>query len=165
MRKLFIAILATISLAACASDDSAFSSQDIMFAEMMIPHHEQALLMADIAFANTSNPEVLDLASRIRSAQGPEIELMKSWPGVDADSHMGHAMDGMLSDGEIADLKAATDEAFDRLFLEGMIKHHQGAIEMAEMVFDSANAEVSELAKSIIDSQQVEIAEMQALLR
>lgn len=152
-------------LASCSSSNSDFSTQDIMFAEMMIPHHEQAIVISDIALANTENSEVLDIAERIKAAQAPEIEEMKSWPGVDAGAHMGHMMDGMLSDDEIEALKGSTGAEFDQLFLAGMIKHHQGAIEMAEMVTDSKNAEVAALAKSIIEAQQAEISEMQALLR
>ncbi|MFM7776605.1 MAG: DUF305 domain-containing protein, partial [Actinomycetota bacterium] len=63
---------------------------------MMIPHHEQAIEMSELAFANTTNPDVLALAEQIRGAQEPEIELMKSWPGVDAMGHAGHTMAGML---------------------------------------------------------------------
>lgn len=135
-----------------------------MFAEMMIPHHEQAIVMSDIALTNTTNPEILKLAQEIKDAQAPEIAQMKSWDGVDASTHMGHTMMGMLEEQEIANLRAATGKEFDRLFLEGMIKHHEGAIDMAEMIDDSKNSEVAELGKAIIATQTAEIKYMQSLL-
>ncbi|MFM9141270.1 MAG: DUF305 domain-containing protein, partial [Actinomycetota bacterium] len=140
-----------------------YSSQDIMFAEMMIPHHQQAIEMSDLALKNSTNPEILALAQEIKDAQAPEIEQMKSW-GASSMAHMGHMMDGMLSDEEMSELAAARGGEFDRLFLEGMIKHHEGAIDMAEMVIDSKNAEVAALANSIIEAQRAEIATMKELL-
>jgi uncharacterized protein (DUF305 family) len=135
-----------------------------MFAEMMIPHHQQAIDMSDLALKNSTNPEVLALAQQIKDAQSPEIEQMKSW-GASSMAHMGHMMDGMLSDEEMSDLAAATGSRFDKLFLEGMIKHHEGAIEMAQMVTDSKNSEVAALAKVIIEAQQREILTMNELLK
>lgn len=157
---LFLALLIT----GCASEsNSGYSSQDIMFAEMMIPHHQQAIEMSDLALKNSTNPEVLALAQEIKDAQTPEIEQMKSW-GASSMAHMGHLMDGMLSDEELSDLAAATGSSFDKLFLEGMIKHHEGAIDMAEMVIDSKNSEVAALAKAIIEAQRAEISKMKELL-
>jgi uncharacterized protein (DUF305 family) len=155
-------------LTGCANgaenSDGAFSSQDIMFAEMMIPHHEQAIDMSELAFANTTNPDVLALAEQISGAQEPEIELMKSWPGVNSMGHAGHTMAGMLDQNEMEMMRNSTGADFDRLFLEGMIKHHEGAIEMAEMIIDSSNPEVAKLGSSIIASQEAEIKAMKALL-
>ena len=155
-------------LTGCANgaenSDGAFSSQDIMFAEMMIPHHEQAIEMSELAFANTTNPDVLALAEQISGAQEPEIELMKSWPGVNSMGHAGHTMAGMLDQNEMEMMRNSTGADFDRLFLEGMIKHHEGAIEMAEMIIDSSNPEVAKLGSSIIASQEAEIKAMKALL-
>ncbi|MGA0877056.1 MAG: DUF305 domain-containing protein, partial [Candidatus Nanopelagicaceae bacterium] len=91
-------------------------------------------------------------------------ELMKSWPGVDLDGHAGHTMMGMLDENELEMLRVTTGADFDRLFLEGMIKHHEGAIDMAEMINDSKNPEVAKLGKAIIESQSSEIAAMKALL-
>ena len=79
-------------------------------------------------------------------------------------SHSGHMMDGMLSDDEMTELREATGAEFDRLFLIGMIKHHEGAIDMAQMVTDSENEEVSTLANSIITGQRAEIERMKVLL-
>ena len=167
MKRISSLLFLLFALVGCASpsSNSGYSGQDIMFAEMMIPHHEQAITMSDLASSNSSNPAILELANRIKTAQAPEIEEMKSWPGVDASSHMGHQMNGMLSDDEIKELEESKGGEFDRLFLEGMIKHHQGAIDMAEMVVDSRNKEVAALASAIISAQRAEIAEMKSLLR
>jgi uncharacterized protein (DUF305 family) len=107
---------------------------------------------------------VLALATQIKNAQAPEIDQMKSWGGSHMGSHAGHMMDGMLTDEEMQMLSKAMGEEFDRLFLEGMIKHHEGAIEMAEMVVDSTNQEVSTLANAIIATQKEEIQRMKELL-
>lgn len=168
MKRLIAFVIGVILLAGCATNSqdasSTYSSQDIMFAEMMIPHHEQAIEMSEIAFKNTTNPDVLALSEQIRGAQEPEIEFMKSWPGVNSMGHMGHTMMGMLDDNEMEMLRVSTGADFDRLFLEGMIKHHEGAIDMAEMIVDSANPEVAKLGDSIIASQSAEIQAMKALL-
>ena len=151
MKKILLVLATLLALMGCsANSDSGYSSQDIMFAEMMIPHHQQAIEMSDLALQNSKNPEVLAIAQQIKDAQTPEIEEMKSW-GASSDAHMGHMMDGMLSDDEMADLRMASGPEFDRLFLEGMIKHHEGAIDMAEMVIDSKKADVAALAKAIIE--------------
>jgi len=167
MRKLALLILAAL-LSGCATGDSSntsFSADDRMFAAMMIPHHEQAIQMSELAFLNSTDPEILALANEIKAAQGPEIEQMKSWGSSMMGSHAGHMMDeGMLSDDEIAQLKDAKGAEFDRLFLEGMIKHHQGAIQMADMIIESANEEAALLGKNIVESQSAEIERMRQLL-
>lgn len=167
IRKFAFVFLSALLLTGCAETSetsSEFSNVDIMFAEMMIPHHEQAIVMSDIALTNSSAPEIQELAEEIRSAQAPEIDQMASWPGVNPMSHAGHMMDGMLSEAEIERLRLSSGAEFDRLFLEGMIEHHKGALDMAEMVLDSKNPEVATLAKKIVDAQTREIAEMEALL-
>jgi uncharacterized protein (DUF305 family) len=164
MKKVILLFLALLITGCASESNSGYSSQDIMFAEMMIPHHQQAIEMSDLALKNSTNPEVLALAQQIKDAQSPEIEQMKSW-GASSMAHMGHMMDGMLSDEEMSDLAAATGSRFDKLFLEGMIKHHEGAIEMAQMVTDSKNSEVAALAKVIIEAQQREILTMNELLK
>ena len=167
MRKLVLFILASL-LSGCATSDSSntsFSADDQMFAAMMIPHHEQAIQMSELALLNSTEPEILALANEIKAAQGPEIEQMKSWGSSMMGSHAGHMMDeGMLSDDEMAQLKDAKGAEFNRLFLEGMIKHHQGAIEMADMIIDSANEEAALLGKNIVESQSAEIERMRQLL-
>jgi uncharacterized protein (DUF305 family) len=167
MRRALLVVIGALLLSGCASSsqsNSEFSPSDINFAEMMIPHHEQAIEMSDIAFKNTTNPAVLQLAREIKNAQAPEIDLMKSWPGVKESTHAGHMMDGMLSDDELDALREASGTEFDRLFLQGMIKHHQGAIEMAMDVKDSKSKVVADLSAAIIKQQEIEIAAMNELL-
>ena len=150
-----------------SNSESRFSDDDVMFAQMMIPHHEQAIVMSDLALNISANPEILALATAIRSAQAPEIVQMKSWiDGDDSDSHAGHgmSMDGMLTESEIETLRNSTGATFDRLFIEGMIGHHEGAIEMVEIIDGSKNSEVKELAANIVSSQSAEITAMKELL-
>jgi uncharacterized protein (DUF305 family) len=167
MKRLSLIFIAALLLSGCATSspsNSKYSAEDIAFAEMMIPHHEQAMEMSEIALLNTTNPDVLLVAQQIKDAQSPEIELMKSWDGVKASTHAGHQMDGMLSDAEIAALRTAQGAEFDRLFLQGMIKHHEGAITMAQAVVNSENKEVADLAASIVNAQELEISKMKELL-
>jgi uncharacterized protein (DUF305 family) len=89
---------------------------------------------------------------------------MKGWDGVKESTHSGHLMDGMLSEGEISDLRDAKGNKFDLLFLKGMIKHHEGAIAMAQVVMNSKNKAVADLAASIINVQELEISTIKELL-
>ena len=148
------------------SIDSQYSKNEIMFAAMMIPHHEQAVTMSKLALTNTTNPQVLDLAQRIKAAQEPEIVQMNTWldGGYSMMGHDGHQMGGMLSDEELAKLETLKDKEFDQMFLESMIVHHEGAIQMTQMIVESSNKEVKTLADNIISSQTKEIAEMKELL-
>ena len=182
LRRYAIALVTVstlLTLAACASlqpnngtgsessASAAFSSDDVMFAQMMIPHHQQAVDMSGMAETRSTNPEVLALAQQISAAQLPEIEEMRGWlTRAGASMDMGHEMhmSGMLSDGQMTRLSTATGTEFDRLFLEGMISHHEGAIAMANMIIDSPNPEVAKLGSAIESSQTVEIADMQKLL-
>ena len=149
------------------NSSSQFSANDIMFAQMMIPHHQQAIEMSDLALSISKNQDILALAAQIKAAQAPEIKQMKSWLTAAGTSLMGAhgmAMEGMLSDSEIADLKNSTGSTFDRLFLEGMIGHHQGAITMVRMIENSKNDEARLLAKNIKESQSKEIELMRGYL-
>lgn len=183
-RRLVVAIsiasIAVTALAGCTvninapqgssqSETTDFSGMDIMFAQMMIPHHQQAVDMSTLAETNTENQVILDLAAQIKGAQAPEIEQMTAWlngagASIDMGHDMGHDMGGMLTDEQMEQLAAAKGDDFDRLYLEGMIEHHQGAIQMASMIKDSANAEARALAEAIISSQTAEIEYMQELL-
>jgi uncharacterized protein (DUF305 family) len=167
MKRVLLVLISALLLSGCATSspaNSEFSSDDIAFAEQMIPHHEQAIEMSEIALLNTTNTDVLQLAQEIKDAQSPEIELMKSWTGVKASTHAGHMMDGMLSQSELSELRQAKGKEFDRLFLQGMIKHHQGAIEMAQEVATSKNKDVANLSAVIIAAQKLEIDTMNELL-
>ena len=95
IKKVSLLLIGALILSGCAKSSqssSDFSSNDITFAEMMIPHHEQAIEMSELAFQNTSNSEVLKIAQEIGDSQSPEIELMKSWTGVKESTHAGHLM-------------------------------------------------------------------------
>ena len=147
---------------------SLFSGNDIMFAQMMIPHHQQAVDMGTLAETRASNPAVKVLAAKIKAEQAPEISQMKGWlNNANSGMDMGHdmGMDGMLSDSEFTSLKAATGTAFDKLYLEGMIGHHEGAIVMAKMVLNSKNSEVRALGEAIIASQTEQTKYMKELLK
>lgn len=147
---------------------SSYSGADIMFAQMMIPHHQQAVDMGTLAETRASDPAVKKLAAQIKAEQAPEIEQMKGWlKAANASLDMGHdmGMGGMLDDAAMEALTNAKGAAFDKLYLEGMIEHHKGAIHMAQMVVDSNNAEVAKLGKAIIDSQTKQIAYMESLLK
>jgi uncharacterized protein (DUF305 family) len=149
------------------SNSSNFSGADIMFAQMMIPHHHQAVDMGTLAETRASSAEVKALAAKIKAEQAPEITQMKGWlDTANASMDMGHemGMGGMLDDAQMEALRNAKGAEFDRLFLEGMIGHHQGAIHMAQMVIDSNNAEAADLGKTIIDSQTKQISYMESLL-
>jgi uncharacterized protein (DUF305 family) len=149
-------------------NNSEYSKNDIMFAQMMIPHHQQAVDMGTLAETRASNPAVKVLAAKIKAEQAPEISQMKVWlNNANAGLDMGHdmGMDGMLSDSEFTTLKAATGTSFDMLYLEGMIGHHEGAIVMAKMVLSSKNAEARALGEAIIASQTEQVTYMKELLK
>jgi uncharacterized protein (DUF305 family) len=138
-----------------------------MFAQMMIPHHQQAVDMSTLAETRTTNPELLALAMQIKDAQAPEIEQMTSWlDSAGAGMDMGHdmGMGGMLSAEQMTALENATGPDFDKLYLQGMIAHHEGAIEMAQMIIDSNNGEAKQLGENIVTSQTAEIAQMKKML-
>lgn len=153
------------------SPSAQVNAADEMFVIMMIPHHEQAVEMSDTILGKDGiDDQVQALAQQIKDAQAPEIELMQSWltnweMGASGDmSGMGHG-DGMMSDGDMAALEAADGAEAARLFLEQMIVHHEGAIEMAQTELDQgANEEVIALAQAILDTQTTEIATMENLL-
>jgi uncharacterized protein (DUF305 family) len=163
------------SQAPAADDASAeHNDADMTFAQLMIPHHQQAIDMANMAAEKATDPKVKDLATRIKGAQDPEIEkmngMLEQWgaemgedmPGMD---HGGMSMPGMMTDEEMGHLEKATGAAFDKMWVQMMIKHHQGAIDMANTELkDGKNAEAKGLAKQIADAQQAEITEMQGML-
>ena len=151
-----------------------FNEDDVMFAQMMIPHHEQAIEMSDIALDPTvgASEVVKSLATRIKGAQDPEINTMKgfltSWKmSLTMDTSMDHGdmMSGMLSAEEMTNLSTVRGTEFDRVWITGMIAHHEGAIEMAaDVLKDGKNAAVRTLANTITSGQDAEIIEMKELL-
>ena len=190
----------TTTSGSAAADSTDHNAVDVMFATMMIPHHEGAIEMSELALAQASTQPVKDLATRIKAAQGPEIEQMQGWlvawnaampmtsGTADPDSGMGgHDMGSMggteetaasssaddfgmgqmmqMSDADMDALRAATGVEFDKLFLQQMIAHHQGAIEMAEVeIARGQNLATLALAESIKSGQTTEIAQMQQML-
>ncbi|MFF0865798.1 DUF305 domain-containing protein [Nonomuraea sp. NPDC003560] len=147
----------------------SFNDADVMFAQMMIPHHQQAVEMADLAPQRAKDPEIKKLAADIKAAQDPEIQTMKGWLtewGKPVPSGgMGHDMPGIMSAEDMKKLGGAKGAAFDRLFAEQMIAHHEGAIEMARTEQTSGvNPQAKELAKAIESTQQAEVAQLRKLL-
>lgn len=180
-----LALTAVLVLAGCGDDgepadegSAAFNDADVTFAQQMIPHHEQAVAMAELADERAERDEVRELAADIEDAQAPEIELMTGWldewgAEVPSTDDMGHGADhggmtdmpGMMSEQQLADLEAAEGAAWDRMFLTLMIAHHEGAVEMAQTEqADGANPDAVALAEKIEADQTQEIALMRDLL-
>jgi uncharacterized protein (DUF305 family) len=183
------ALVAALTLAGCTATqqnetapaasasptaEAVFNDADVTFAQMMIPHHEQAIEMSDSLLEKDGvDEQVRELAQQIKDAQQPEIDQMKDWLdqwGADESmGEMGHDMgamgDGMMSEEDMGRLDDATGAEASSLFLEQMIMHHEGAIEMAEVeVENGENPDAVALAERIIEDQTNEIAEMQDLL-
>lgn len=180
--SLIVASLALVLLASCGSsssetqnadNDSLFNDDDVMFAQMMIPHHEQAIEMADIALDPSvgASAEIVSLATQIKNAQDPEISqmmnLLTKWSmpmSADADMDHGSSMDGMLSIAELDELATLTGSEFDTRWALAMIAHHEGALAMAnEVLASGSNAEISALARLIVEGQTSEIETLRLL--
>lgn len=183
------ALVAGLSLAGCSSTETSLSSTqtsgaeqsanfndaDVTFLEQMYPHHAQAIEMAEMAEGRSQNPEILDLAATIRSAQSPEMEqmtkLLESF-GMPAPTTAMHGMDhgpdggmGMMTQDQMDMMRETSGADFDRMFLEMMIEHHDGAIEMAESELkDGRNADVKKMAQDIIAAQRAENEQMTKML-
>ena len=173
-------LAATLTLAACvpagdtasSSSDQEFNDQDVTFAQMMVPHHEQAIEMADMILEKDAiDPQVTELAQVIKEEQQPELDQLNGWlEEWDASDDMGgmdHSggMSGEMSDEDMSNLESATGDPAARLFLEGMTVHHEGAIEMAQTEVDEGKyPDAITLAQNIIDAQQSEIEQMQEIL-
>ncbi|MCQ9129909.1 DUF305 domain-containing protein [Streptomyces hilarionis] len=210
-----VSVTAALTLAACGADsdggDAAASSsstaassasagavgahnpQDVSFAQGMIPHHRQALEMAELAAGRASSAQVKDLASRIEKAQDPEIQTMSGWltswgekvpstsdatagsmPGMDhsgggtmpgMDHSGGGAMPGMMGASDMDELAKTSGKEFDAQFLAMMVRHHQGAVDMAAVEKSKgAYGPAKTMAGSVVTAQTAEIAEMNRLL-
>lgn len=141
---------------------------EIMFAQMMIPHHDQAISMSETALKKSRNQEILRLSGQIKSLQSSETSQLTYWlKATKSSMTMDHdmQMSGMLTTKELAALKRLTGTDFDRTFLQLMVKHHQGAIEMLDLISDSKNTEAKALAKAIKSAQTKEITSMKLLLK
>jgi uncharacterized protein (DUF305 family) len=168
----------TATTAAIAAD-APYNATDVGFAQGMIPHHGQAIEMAEMALDRSDDADVLRLAAAIKAAQQPEIDQLSGWledwgqtvPDADigADHDMsdtgGMMMSGMMSAADMERLDAAAGTNFDRMWLEMMIQHHEGAIDMADdELADGKFADAKVMAQNIVTSQQAEITEMEGLI-
>ncbi|MEU2155902.1 DUF305 domain-containing protein [Streptomyces sp. NPDC019396] len=191
------AVAVGLVLAACGSDDSTntagttpatttapavseadrHNQADVAFAQGMIPHHRQAVLMSDMVAARSASADVKALADKIKRAQVPEIETMSGWlkawgekvptgMGMDGMYHGvdGSGIPGMMDDQDMNRLDKARG-AFDTMFLTMMIEHHEGAIDMAKTEKQQgAYVPAKDLADAIITSQTAEITQMRQML-
>ncbi len=147
---------------------------DVMFAQHMIPHHQQAVEMSDIILGKPDiDPRVTDLADQIQAAQGPEIDQMQSWlkqwgnPPMGDHEGMGDhgGMAGMVSDADMTALRDAQGVDAAKLFLTHMIAHHEGAIDMAqEEVNEGRFEDAVQMARTIVITQEQEIKDMRQVL-
>jgi uncharacterized protein (DUF305 family) len=161
---------------AAGSASSAFNEADVKFAQTMIPHHEQAVEMADAILAKQGvRPELTQLAQQIKDAQVPEVEALRAYlagweqpliPDHSSEAHEDHwAAEGDLTPEEMQALNAADAGEGQRLFLHGMIKHHKGAIAMVQEEIDNGeNPDAVKLAQGIKDGQSAQIKTMETLL-
>jgi uncharacterized protein (DUF305 family) len=151
-----------------SSSNANYTGADIMFLQMMIPHHQQAIDISNLAMKASSDPELLELAKIIARDQAAEIKQMKAWlKDAGASEDMGHSMDGMggmLNDDELAALSAATGKEFDTLWLKGMTEHHDGAIHMTQMIEDAQNENIKAFGAKVIKDQSEQIAQMKKML-
>ena len=155
-----------------APDGEAYTTVDVWFVRMMIPHHSQAIEMASLATGRASNPQITGIAERIKAAQLPEILQLKAWlkqHGLgenDTDAGHNHAtMPGMQSPEAMRALANAKGDQFDRMFVTMMSAHHQGAIDMADLrLRANGNLAVERMANAIGFEQEVEINRMREIL-
>ena len=151
-----------------SSSNANYTGADIMFLQMMIPHHQQAIDISNLAMKSSQDAELIELAKFIARDQAAEIKQMKAWlADAGASEDMGHSMDGMggmLSDDELAALSAATGKEFDVLWLKGMTGHHDGAIHMTQMIEDAQNADIKAFGTKVIKDQSEQIDQMKKML-
>ena len=189
---------ASVSAQAATAVGHGYTQADVDFMQGMIIHHAQAVVMSDWAATHGARPDVATLCKRIALSQRDEIKMMQQWlqerhlaapdplhtlpghsgpihdmsgmnmPGMDMGDHP-MMMKGMLTPDEMRQLDAAHGPAFDRLYLTGMIKHHQGALDMVATLFATPGAgqqaDVSTFATDVDAGQRAEIGRMQAILR
>ena len=158
--------------------NTSYSPADLRFMQDMIPHHHQAMQMAALVADRTNRPELIDLAGRINASQGDEIAFMQQWlrargdrvpePGAHEAMHTGHVTAGMATPEQMAELARSEGPAFDRLFLELMIAHHEGAVRMVEELLEQPGSAYDpvlfEFTTEVTNDQTAEIERMHALL-
>lgn len=181
------AVAATaLIVAGCGSDDSGssaapssstpattthsdFDDADVAFLTMMYPHHAQAVEMAKMVPARSQNQQLITLAASVEKAQAPEMEqfaaLLKSFGKPAPAATMDHPMHGVMTPDAMTHLQHATGADFDRMWLQMMIEHHQGAVDMANTeLANGTNADAKTSAQNIITAQQAEIQQMRGML-
>lgn len=152
---------------------ATFNDADVMFAQMMIPHHQQAVQLATLADTKASDPEIKQLAAQIKAAQDPEITTMSGWltgwgrPSAAAGGHSMPGMSGMpgmMSEQEMTALSQATGTDFDRRFARGMIAHHNGAIQMAkDEQAKGSNSAAKAMAAAMVRNEQDEVERLRKI--
>jgi len=156
------------------SDNSASMGQltgaDVMFLQGMIPHHQQAVEMSNLALTNSKDAELIELATAIRDDQADEIIMMKDWlsqagKSVEMGHSMGHSMGGMMTEAEMSALKNASGSQFDLLWLKGMTVHHDGAIVMTQMIQNAKNLEIKKFGEAIVVAQTAQNKQMELMLK
>ncbi|WP_374455669.1 DUF305 domain-containing protein [Nocardioides sp.] len=160
-----------------AANGDVYNAADVEFATEMIPHHADALVMVDMTQGRDLSPEMVELTEAVRAAQAPEIETMVDWltawgeevPETSRDHANSHDMDGMeggmgMDPDDLAALEDAEGSAFESMWLDMMVEHHEGAIDMARVEqADGAFPDAVALAESIEESQTAEIEHMKEM--
>ena len=159
---------------AITGEPAGFNADDIAFANNMIPHHKQAIELSGLVPDRSTDPELTTLAGTIAAEQQPQINvlnvLLVQWgetPQLGAGAHTGHGqnMQGMVDDATMAKLTSLSGREFDTLWLQSMISHHQGAIEMAKAeIAHGDNVDAVSMAKTMVATQEAEIGQMKKML-
>jgi uncharacterized protein (DUF305 family) len=162
--------------ASAPASEGTHNAADVSFAQGMIPHHRQAVEMADLAATRASSQEVKDLAAEIRKAQDPEVRTLTGWltswgedvpaeGDMEHSGHGGHGVTGMMTPEQMEELEKSSGKAFDTAFLEMMIEHHKGAVTMAGTEQkNGSHGPAKSMAEEIVTTQSAEIDGMNQLL-
>ncbi|MET8838113.1 DUF305 domain-containing protein [Micromonospora sp. NPDC004540] len=147
-----------------------YNGLDVWYVRMMIPHHQQAVAMANLAPDRAADPRVRAVADRIRAAQGPEIGVLRGWLGArdlpaEVPGHDHGTMRGMQSAEAMRELAATRGAEFDRLFVRMMTAHHEGAVVMStDLLKVGADQTLQEFANAVASEQSAEIARLRELI-
>jgi uncharacterized protein (DUF305 family) len=156
------------------SSNSSLLGSDAMFIQMMIPHHQQAVDISDLAIARSKDAELVALAKEIKAGQSAEIIEMKNWLAGGGDTSMmdhgmgdgmGDGMGGMLTNSELSTLKSLSGSKFDVFWLQKMIAHHEGALHMVTMIKDSTRSDIRTFGEGINTVQTAQITQMNQMLK
>jgi uncharacterized protein (DUF305 family) len=160
----------TPSAQAVEAQPGVHNAEDVAFARNMLAHHGQAIELSAMAPTNTANQQLIALAQKVTGEQEPEMQAFTGWllqwgQNPNADHSMHGTMPGMVDQTTIDKLQTLNGPDFDKLWLQSMISHHQGAIEMAQAEIEHGqNPDAIGMAKSIITAQQAEIDQMKQML-